>query len=90
MNPETFRLYEALELGAIPLYVREPGDELYYKKLNETIKILSIGSWGDAHNFVKYMLDNPEICDKYRTLVLSGWIETKKARSKDIKRVWDY
>jgi hypothetical protein len=29
-NPETFRFYEALEFGAIPFYVRQPYDEIYW------------------------------------------------------------
>lgn len=90
MNPETFRFYEALEMGAIPLYVREPGDELYFKKITETIPILSIHSWGDAANFVRYMMENLETLDKYRSIVIDGWAKTKKLRANELKKIWNY
>jgi GR25 family glycosyltransferase involved in LPS biosynthesis len=90
MNPETFRFYEALELGAIPLYVREPGDDLYFKKITETIPILSINSWGDAANFIRYMLANLDTLDKYRTIVLDGWIKTKKFRGEEMRKILGY
>jgi hypothetical protein len=34
-NLETFRLYEALEFGAIPLYIRQNGDDLYFAFLRK-------------------------------------------------------
>jgi GR25 family glycosyltransferase involved in LPS biosynthesis len=90
MNPETFRFYEALEMGAIPLYVREQGDELYFKKITETIPIVSINSWGDAANFIRYMLENLDTFDKYRSIVLDGWARTKKFRGSEMKKIWNY
>ena len=90
MNPETFRFYECLEMGAIPIYVREPGDDLYFKKLTETVPIINLSSWPDACNFMDNLLQNLDIMDKYRSMLLDGWTRTKKFRSDDVKRVWNY
>lgn len=86
MNPETFRLYEALEAGAIPLYVRQEGDELYFKKLTETIPILSIDSWFHAQIVLKYFLDNCNQMEAYRNALLIGWGQTKERMSKSIRQ----
>jgi hypothetical protein len=87
MNPETFRFYEALELGAIPLYVRQEGDELYFKKLTETIPVLSFGSWVEASGAVQYFLQNPDVMDKYRANLLTGWANTKELISNRMKSI---
>ena len=86
MNPETFRLYEALEAGAIPLYVRQEGDALYFKKLTETIPIHSIDSWDHAPLVVKYFLDNGDKMEAYRKALLVGWGQTKELMSKSVKQ----
>jgi hypothetical protein len=85
MNAETFRFYEALELGAVPMYVRQEGDELYFKRLNETIPILSLNSWSEAKVTIDFFLSKPDIFEKYRDAVLTGWILTKERMSKSIK-----
>lgn len=87
MNAETFRFYEALELGAIPLYVRQEGDEMYFKKLTETIPVLSFGSWSDASAAIQYFLQNPDIMDKYRTNLLTGWSNTKQLIGNRMKTI---
>ena len=90
MNPETFRFYEALEMGAIPIYVREPGDELYFKRITETIQIISFHSWDDVANFMKHLLENPDQMEAYRNMLLNGWMYTKKISSDNMKRIWNY
>jgi len=88
MNPETFRLYEALELGAIPLYVRQEGDELYFKYLSSIIPLINMDSWDYASKVVGHMLANPELMEKYRESLLMGWIVGKKRYSDAIKNVF--
>jgi hypothetical protein len=90
MNAETFRFYEALELGAIPLYVRQEGDELYFKKLTETIPVLSFGSWAEASAAVQYFLQNPDVMDKYRANLLTGWANTKEIISNRMKTILEF
>lgn len=89
MNPETFRFYEALEMGAIPLYVRTEGDDAYFQWIVENVKILAIQSWPEACAVVQYMLAHPESMDTYRTIVLSNWMKWKEQCSNEVYRVWN-
>ena len=45
---ETFRLYEALEHGAIPLYVRTGGDDFYWNWLVGHLSLVEIKQWSDV------------------------------------------
>ena len=89
MNPETFRFYEALEMGAIPVYVRTPGDDLYFQKIHENLQILGSTSWNDACTLIDYMCGNPETMDKYRTLLLTNWIQWKRQCGNAGRKVWN-
>lgn len=79
-NPETFRFYEALEFGAIPLYVRQADDEEFWKFLKHIFPdIIEIPSW----NIAKGMLCNLESYksleewEKYRFGFVMRWKELK-------------
>jgi GR25 family glycosyltransferase involved in LPS biosynthesis len=88
MNPETFRLYEALELGAIPIYVRQEGDEIYFKYLSNMIPILNVESWDYASKVIGHMINTPELMEKYRESLLNGWIISKKRYAHAIKTMF--
>jgi hypothetical protein len=89
MNPETFRLYEALELGAIPLYVRQEGDELYFNYLSNIIPtIINMDSWEYATKLVVHMINKPEFMEQYRNSIMKEWIASKKKYSDAIKKIF--
>ena len=88
MNPETFRLYEALELGAIPLYVRQEGDDIYFKYLSNMLPILNVESWEYASKLMGHMINTPELMEKYRDNLLRGWIIAKKQYGDEIKKIF--
>ena len=79
VNVETFRFYEALECGAIPLYVRKEGDAAYFSMLKKHMNLLEVNSWEHATALVAYLLQHKDIMEKYRLAVLVGWGELKKA-----------
>ena len=86
-NVETFRFWEALESGAVPLYVRSEGDEEYFKFISSKLPILSIQSWDKATDFVKSLISNTNTLTHYRTTMLQRWKEWKdelKAKIKDL------
>jgi GR25 family glycosyltransferase involved in LPS biosynthesis len=85
MNPETFRLYEALELGAIPIYVRQEGDDIYFKYLSNMIPILNMGSWDYASKVIGHMINTPDLMEKYRESILNGWVISKKRYADAVK-----
>jgi GR25 family glycosyltransferase involved in LPS biosynthesis len=76
-NIETFRLYEALEAGTIPIYVRGEGDTVFWNKITSKIPMVHIETWEKASIFMKYLLNNPEKGEIYRKGLLEKWNEWK-------------
>ena len=86
MNPETFRLYEALECGCIPLYVRQEGDEGFLKTL--ALPLLNLSSWERAADLIKQFNNEPATMEQYRGFLLTAWYEKRKALQKDIQTLF--
>ncbi len=80
-NPDTFRFYEALEAGAIPIYVRENGDDVFWKWLQDNVPMLELNSWDQAASTMEFLLANPEHIVKYRDGLLKKYKEMKKKYS---------
>ena len=83
MNAETYRFYEALECGCIPVYVRQDGDKGFIEKLvRRWIPIPDITNWDQATALIYELSNNPVIMEDYRHKCLLGW----KAWKEDIKQ----
>ena len=78
MNPETFRFYEALECGCLPLIVRTEANEAWVSWIAGKCKIIPMNSWDDAKEFVKYIIGNKEQLEGYRNVVLEAWIQWRE------------
>lgn len=63
---ETFRLYEALELGCIPLYVRSEGDEVYWSWLRSHLTLIELKSWDQAVKLIELLEAEPSKAQQYR------------------------
>jgi len=72
-NVETFRLYEALDHGAIPLYVRTEGDEVYWSWLRTHLNLLELISWDQVPTVLELFRKFPEKGEGYRTGLLNQW-----------------
>jgi hypothetical protein len=72
-NAETFRYYEALECGCIPIVVREPGDELFVKYITSNMPILPVNSWTEAAGLMNQLYADKNLLENYRTNLLIGW-----------------
>lgn len=72
-NAETFRFYEALECGCIPIVVREPGDELFVKYITSNMPILPVNSWTEAAGLMSQLYADKNLLENYRTNLLMGW-----------------
>jgi len=72
-NAETFRYYEALECGCIPIVVREPGDELFVKYITSNMPILPVNSWTEAAGLMTQLYADKNLLENYRTNLLIGW-----------------
>jgi hypothetical protein len=73
-NLETYRLYEALEFGAIPLYIRQADDDIYFRYLQILFPdILDISEPSSIFNL------NIEELELYRQKLLICWNKIKSA-----------
>jgi GR25 family glycosyltransferase involved in LPS biosynthesis len=70
---ETFRFYESLEHGCIPLYVRDGENDLHFKFLGSHLPLVVIDSWTDVPKVVAVFLQKPELIKEYRSKLLTAW-----------------
>jgi GR25 family glycosyltransferase involved in LPS biosynthesis len=79
-NWDTFRFWEALEHGAIPLYVRDAGnkDIVFWKWLKEHLSLIELSDWNKAAEFIELMKRRPEDGERYRVGLLEQWHNWKK------------
>jgi hypothetical protein len=78
MNPETFRLYEALENGAIPLYVRLEGDSLIWNWLRTHLQLMEVKTWTQGAKVLELFRQHPEKGEQYRTGLQQQWLKWKE------------
>jgi GR25 family glycosyltransferase involved in LPS biosynthesis len=76
-NFETFRLYEALEAGAIPVIVREEGDHLFWNWLLFKLPLLNLATIEDGVKAVRFFMGAPQHREKYNNLLKNAWEDWK-------------
>ena len=74
VNGETFRFYEALECGCVPLIVRTESNSAWVDWTQEHLQIVDLPSWSAAASFMEHLLANKEKLEKYREVLLGSWI----------------
>jgi GR25 family glycosyltransferase involved in LPS biosynthesis len=77
-NVETFRFWEALEHGAIPIYVRNPKDGEYFKFISSKLPVISLTNWESATSFIQSLLHNPQTLINHRKAMLEKWSKWKQ------------
>ena len=87
MNPETFRFYEALECGCIPLIVRTEANAAWVDWVCENIQILPLSSWAEAAKLVEHLMREKHMLEAYRTKILTSWI-TWRQKLQDEMKEW--
>jgi len=75
---ETWRAYEALEAGCIPLLERRTTMD-YYRNLLGDHPIPTFSSWKEARRFVCQELQRPQDLDRRQTELLAWWHAAKEA-----------
>jgi len=70
-NIETYRFYEALDCGCIPLCVDIP------PTLEGKLPLLKLESWGHAAALMQHFMQNKEQLEQYRLAVLISWTKYK-------------
>jgi GR25 family glycosyltransferase involved in LPS biosynthesis len=87
-NPETFRMYEALEAGAVPVLVKDATNKKFLEFITENIPIKVFDSWDDAAIIVYNLANNATKYKVYRNSVLNAWITYKNKLSESVKRLF--
>lgn len=85
-NVETFRLYEALDHGCIPIYVRQPGDDDYFAFLNKNLPIVGFQSWEHPIGFIKNLFQNNTVFLQYYTEMQDGWKRWRESLTFEVQR----
>lgn len=85
-NSETFRIYEALECGCIPLYVKNGDNDALATRLMNEIGILPSSNWSEAAALADHLLQNIQLLENYRTVILNRWVIYKKKLAEDVKK----
>jgi len=70
-NVETFRLYECLETGTIPLYIRNEGDELFWAFISR-LGLIDI-TFDNIICIIRDFLKDPLSAETYRENLISNW-----------------
>jgi hypothetical protein len=76
-NVETFRFYEALEHGVIPIYIRQSEKDIHFKFLGGHLPLVVIDSWEAVQKTILVFLQKPELLQEYRSKLLAAWADWK-------------
>lgn len=86
-NPETYRFYEALECGCVPIIVEDDNNKDYIKFITEYIPIMPLKSWDQAPMLIRGFLQHKEEFEQYRYNILNAYSSMKKlfqSKSKEL------
>jgi GR25 family glycosyltransferase involved in LPS biosynthesis len=86
-NIETFRLYEALEAGTIPIYVRTEGDDEFWKFISKKLGLAELTSWENAVEFIKTLLSDTNRSEIYRQELITCWTSWKNEIKSSIQKL---
>jgi GR25 family glycosyltransferase involved in LPS biosynthesis len=78
VNAETFRFYEALEFGCLPLVVRTEKNALWVDWVCEHLPLLPLASWSDAAGLVTHLMKEKGMLEAYRNKMIGAWMKWKK------------
>jgi GR25 family glycosyltransferase involved in LPS biosynthesis len=88
-NLETFRLYEALECGCVPVYVKCAGDDQYVEWLQNELGLLPVSSWAEAAALMVHFFKEKELLENYRNSMLIRWKNWKERLGTSVKKQWN-
>jgi len=86
-NPETFRIYEALECGAVPLVVGWTWSTPLMPEATTWagLPLLPLHSWKEAGECMAHLLSHVDQLEAYREKLFGAWNEMKARVSKSIR-----
>jgi GR25 family glycosyltransferase involved in LPS biosynthesis len=87
-NAETFRIYEALEAGAVPILVNEEKMGKFLGWLGSKLPLIVGSDWTHAANIIHTLRAKPEVYEEYRNNLLAAWEAMKTRVREDVARVF--
>jgi len=80
-NEETYRFYEALEAGCIPIVVENE----FINYIKNFIHIIPLKSWDQAQFFIRELLNNKETLESYRESLLKSYSNMKQYFKNEVR-----
>lgn len=80
-NLESFRVYEALEAGCIPIVEKKPFN--YFARLLRDYPFPAVSSWEEAPDVINKLLADPERLEKLRAKCHRWWLKHKTKIKKE-------
>jgi hypothetical protein len=87
-NLDSFRVYEALECGCIPIVERRPGFD-YFRRLLGPYPFISTTNWHDAGIQVARLLAEPALLEARRFECEEWWRDLKHRLSERMAQICD-
>lgn len=84
-NLDSFRVYEALECGCIPIVERKPID--YFSHLFGAHPFMVIDSWDEAPELINNLVKDPEKLEQRRKACYDWWLDYKKKMNEEFVRI---
>ena len=86
-NVETYRFYEALDCGCIPLFIKSSDNDLWLNIFEGKLPFLELESWMHAAALMQHFENNKEQMEKYRLSILISWTKYKMELKEKV-RLW--
>lgn len=88
-NYESFRIYEALCAGALPVFVSEEVGKPFLHQLSKWIPLLVADSWPKVAQTIHTLRTKPEIYEQVRVQTMAGWEKLKADVKESVKKVFN-
>uniref|UniRef100_A0A914DPF2 Glycosyltransferase n=1 Tax=Acrobeloides nanus TaxID=290746 RepID=A0A914DPF2_9BILA len=88
-NPESLRLYEALEAGSIPIFQKLDSKRSPMTPMGENNPIPQFANWDDAIKFVEKSRLNMKLAEQLQERIIRFWKSYKEKIQFKIKNVID-
>jgi hypothetical protein len=83
-NIESYRTFEALECGAIPIVEKRLTLNYYRSLLGKEFPGMCVSNWREAKMGIAHLLENPSELDAQQRLCMEWWASYKRSHSAEI------
>ena len=88
-NAETYRMYEALEAGAVPVIVKEGDCDQFLQLIGRYLPLMVCDNWPHAGQLMFTLMKNVDLYEQYRNSLLSAWEQCKAQVKASVLRVFN-